>query len=243
MIGSFNNSGVFKGSATRVVGSYNQAGTRSASTTNIFEGSYNLVNPRSSSIINNMYGTRNHIILDSRSTNQVGKVVGSHSEFSVAGNFTGKLTEVIGTYLNFTNINKRATGIDDVYGLKITNVDQGIKSNYSIYTEKGNIRFGDLADTSATTDRVVTVDANGVLKVGTTSATNSGVKATTTAETCSDTNLGAIHFKEVEISGTNPIQKKGVFGFCTKQNNTAMWVYLSNGGNIMQGTGTFGQGL
>ncbi|MFB9120064.1 hypothetical protein ACFFUE_02565 [Bergeyella porcorum] len=53
------------------------------------------------------------------------------------------------------------------YGLYIGNIAGGTELNRAIHTEAGKIRFGDLADASATADRVVTVDADGVLKVGT----------------------------------------------------------------------------
>ncbi|MFB9121435.1 bZIP transcription factor [Bergeyella porcorum] len=58
------------------------------------------------------------------------------------------------------------------YGLYIADVKGGETLNRAIHTEAGKIRFGDLADATATADRVVTVDANGVLKVGNAYATN-----------------------------------------------------------------------
>lgn len=179
----------------------------------------------------------------SASSIQTGSNVKSFAGFTSSIDATGAAT--VENLYAFRSINALNAAFQptNMYGIHLADVNKGTNANYAIYTNAGKVRVGDLADATATGNRQVVVDADGVLKIGAASATNTGVKATTTAETCSDTNLGAIHFKEVEISGTNPIQKKGVFGFCTKQNNTAMWVYLSNGGNIMQGTGTFGQGL
>lgn len=120
-----------------------------------------------------------------------------------------------------------------------TNIGIGTNAPTQKLDVNGNVRVRNLpANIGANTDKIVVVDNTGVLKSVDRSTMNE-VKATTTGETCSDTNLGAIHFKEMEIDG----KKAGTFGFCTKQDGVAMWVYLMNGGNILQGTGVFGSGL
>lgn len=102
----------------------------------------------------------------------------------------------------------------------------------------GSIKSSALAGTGV---RNVVADASGKLIIGESADTT--LKATDTTDQCTADKAGTIHYKEVAISGATNGEKKGVFGFCTKQNGNAIWVYLSNGGNIMQGTGTFGQGL
>ncbi|VDH03352.1 hypothetical protein [Bergeyella zoohelcum] len=59
----------------------------------------------------------------------------------------------------------------NMYGVYLADVNKGTASNYSIYTNAGNIRFGDLKhtnnnNTASTGDRPVFVTADGVLKVG-----------------------------------------------------------------------------
>ena len=63
------------------------------------------------------------------------------------------------------NIENTAGAQDLNYGVKIGDI-QGATENYSIYTDAGNIRFGDLATNSTIepTDNLVMASADGVLK-------------------------------------------------------------------------------
>lgn len=68
----------------------------------------------------------------------------------------------------FSNTLNANTTPKEMYGIYLDDIKNGQDTkNYALYTNAGKIRVGDLADASATADRVVTVDADGVLKVGT----------------------------------------------------------------------------
>ncbi|MDY6025311.1 hypothetical protein, partial [Bergeyella zoohelcum] len=64
-----------------------------------------------------------------------------------------------------------ASEINEMMGIRITNINKGKTKNYAIHTAAGNIRFGDLrhsvsTNVASTGDRPVFVTADGVLKVG-----------------------------------------------------------------------------
>lgn len=193
-------------------------------------------------------------LISQKETNEGGRLVLSNPKKDADDNFRNwvlyNMTGEYGNSLQFFGYTK-ADGAGDKSMMSLFdngNLGIGQFANHNQPSQKldvqGNARLRTLPNVlGGSMDKIVVVDDTGVLKSVERSSVVSGVKATTTTEICSDVNLGAIHFKEVEISSTTPVQKKGVFGFCTKQDNTAMWVYLSNGGNIIQGTGAFGQGL
>lgn len=113
--------------------------------------------------------------------------------------------------------------------------------------QTGNVKVRDLPNTAgSSTDKIVVVDSNGVLKSIDSNAIsstggNSDVKATSSEDTCTAANAGVFHYKERAVNG----QQVGTMGFCTRQNGTYTWVYFSNGANILQAAGSnkFGEGL
>ena len=80
----------------------------------------------------------------------------------------GQYVRLTGTSPNFTTANLIGTEIDlqsegsatNAYGLRIGSVAGASNLNYSIYTNSGDIRFGDLASTG---DRMVVANSIGVL--------------------------------------------------------------------------------
>ncbi|MBV7441808.1 hypothetical protein KRX57_10295 [Weeksellaceae bacterium TAE3-ERU29] len=76
-----------------------------------------------------------------------------------------------GNDFNWTADKMYGLHLDDIkngqtanYGIYMENVGNSTSTNnYAIYTKKGNIRFGDLANRGATADRMVTVNNDGVL--------------------------------------------------------------------------------
>lgn len=68
------------------------------------------------------------------------------------------------------------------YGIFIQSINKAVnpKNNYAIYSEAGQVRFGDLAGTG---DRVVVADQDGVLKTS-----QFVMKATDTTDGCSASN-------------------------------------------------------
>lgn len=107
----------------------------------------------------------------------------------------------------------------------------------------GKVKVRELPTTAgADTDKIVVVDNTGILKsVDRSTISSTTVKATSSEDTCTETNAGTFHYKEKNVNG----QQVGTMGFCTRQNGTYTWVYFSNGANILQSAGTnkFGEGL
>lgn len=114
-------------------------------------------------------------------------------------------------------------------GVIASNADQTAKLNVN-----GTILSTELKGTG---DRPVFADADGVLKIGTSTFT---MKATNTTETCGETNEGSIHYKTLEKNG----KKVGIFGFCTRDiNGNFVWSYRVGENSIFSGVGAFGTGL
>ncbi|MBV7440890.1 hypothetical protein KRX57_05610 [Weeksellaceae bacterium TAE3-ERU29] len=116
-----------------------------ATAKNVFlnQSSINVVEP-GASLVDNLFG------FDFRNYNR--------------GNWT--VDNMYGVYLD-----QIVNGQTGNYGLFIDNVgNNNATNNYAIYTNDGKLRLGDLANSSATVDRVVTVDSDGVLKTVNSSA-------------------------------------------------------------------------
>lgn len=127
------------------------------------------------------------------------------------------------------------------------NLGVGTFTHYIRPTERldvqGNARFRTLPDVVGTSrDKIVVVDDMGVLKSVERNSISTEVKASSTDATCSSTNVGAIHYKEIQHNGNT----SGVFGFCMKKGDEYVWGYMLGGSNIY-GTSdngaVFGQGL
>ncbi|EKB57849.1 hypothetical protein [Bergeyella zoohelcum] len=231
VMGVYNNAGINNGSASRIVGSYNQASTRTSSDISNMEGTFSFVTPRGTGKIAVANGTRNHLNITNASTNTITHAALTRNIGEVTANFTGTIENLIGTHSDF-RIHSSVTGIKNMYGLKIDNVNKGTQINRAIHTEEGQIRFGDLKGTG---DRVVVADQNGVLKTS-----QFVMKATDTTSDCTASNEGAIHYKTIMKNG----KQVGVFGFCTRNaNGNLIWAYSVGGNNMLDGTGAFGSGL
>lgn len=174
-----------------------------------------------------------------------GEYIGVYNSFepqraeATVGNFFGYRLNLDLSRVS-TNTEGKKILATNAYGLHIDDVNFGSGDNYAIYTKAGQIRFGGLADTSATGDRVVAVDKNGVLKVGSATA-NNGIQNESTIK-CDATNAGKINYTTKEINGV----QKGIFGFCMQKGSEYVWAYMVGGANIF-GTSangaSFGDGL
>ena len=230
-MGAYNEASVFNGSAQRIVGSYNQAVTQVGSDITTMEGTYSYVTPRGTGEVSNINAARNEVVLNT-SGNSVVNLALTRNRAMITRNFTGKVDNLMGTYTNFEIDPSVTTGIKNMYGLRIDDVNRGTGINRAIHTEAGEIRFGDLKGTG---DRMVVADSNGVLKTS-----QFVMKATDTTDGCSASNAGAIHYKEIDKGG----KMIGVFGFCTRNvNGDFIWAYNVGGHNMLVGTGAFGTGI
>ncbi|VDH03468.1 hypothetical protein [Bergeyella zoohelcum] len=202
----------------------------------------NITTVNKGATVTNLLGIRNQITVQDGGAN-VSNLYGLHNIFNIktgstVGNFYGiKLDmDAIGNgTINNTH-----------YGLYIQNVNKAPLRNFSIYTNAGQIRFGDLANTNTAnnnagaTDKPVFVTADGVLKVGdSTGATQlSGIDAMP----CNDANRGKMNFiKDVQIAGGGTAD---AFGICLKSSDgNFYWRYLYGGTGVTNLTGNFGENL
>lgn len=220
-------------SITELRGVKVSATNRTNSTTSDVKGVDVSINFLDASVATNGY------TINARGYIQAGSTVNNHNNIYsyVRGFGSANVTNLYG--FRFDHILHNDFAPTNMYGLYLADVSKGSALNYSIYTNAGQIRFGDLADTTATSDRVVTVDKDGVLK--TERVVNNTVKLTTTASvTCDATTTGTMNFGTVTINGN----QTEAFGFCMK-NSTGeyKWYYIYGGAGITTGSGTFGNGL
>lgn len=144
------------------------------------------------------------------------------------------VTDLVGFQYGIGVIDPSANIINQ-YGVYINDVDKGSAKNYAIYTNKGNVRLGDLAGTGT---RNVVVDENGILKTGEAGATQLG--GTENIE-CNEANRGKMNFQKDVAIGS---EKGDTFGICLKgTDGNFYWRYLYGAGGVTNNTGVFGTGL
>lgn len=221
------------GVTTKITGGYNQAITYSDAKVPHIEGAYSLVSVRSKGEITNAIAARNHLQLDEEGSN-IQYAEGLRVVLDANPSYAGTVGMYKGAYI-YSDV-KKATGasFNEAYGLYVGAIDFGKTLNYSIFTNEGKVRVGDLADTTATADRNVVVDKDGVLKVGTAGA---NFVATTAGMVCNATNRGKMNFVPND-SGSD------IFGICLKNaDGNYYWGYMVGGNNPTNGTGAFGSGI
>ncbi|MFB9121048.1 hypothetical protein ACFFUE_07590 [Bergeyella porcorum] len=188
-------------------------------------------------LIKNYNGIQISSFNNSKNSGEGIYMAGIHNNITL--NTKTKYNDMYGIYTRSAVITETATKPTNNYGLYIADVTGGETLNRAIHTEAGKIRFGDLANTSATADRVVTVDRDGVLKTGET-VTNTVKLATTTSVTCDATTTGTMNFGTVTINSN----QTEAFGFCMKNSaGEYKWYYIYGGAGITTGSGAFGTGL
>ncbi|MFB9120350.1 hypothetical protein ACFFUE_04000 [Bergeyella porcorum] len=178
MIGGYFASSIYNGSANEVSGGFNEAVL--STTGNVYKaiGAQNGVSLRGSGAITTAIGSQNQLFIeglepfigaDFKST--VDNVYLTHNVANLlADNITGgAITNMMGTYTNIQVPLNNPLKVTNLYGLYITDILNATDKNYSIYTNAGQVRFGDLAGTG---NREVYVDENGVLKAKTTTIAN-----------------------------------------------------------------------
>lgn len=170
--------------------------------------------------------------INTNGTNSITEYV----DYSAYPNATSATTEM-GTYTGFrvnTGSNTNNMSVQNMYGMKIDNIEKGSKTNYAIHTgEKGDVRVGTLKGTG---DRQVFADSDGVLKVSDKKGIKLGNDADTTV--CNDSNSGLMFYKDLTDKNNTTA---GTFAICVKNaEGRYSWVYLSAGASGSVGMSSSG---
>ena len=134
-------------------------------TNSIAESNLNYLRSGFTGAINAFEGSRDRLFLNSGSSGTIANARISYSIGSVEGNdptsSTTAITNLYGHQIAVSSLDDKS---ENAYGLYVGNVQDASSLNYAIYTNAGDIRFGDLQDDSNPANKVVVADTNGVLK-------------------------------------------------------------------------------
>ncbi|MRM83173.1 hypothetical protein [Riemerella anatipestifer] len=185
----------------------------------------------------NVYGTMGQVSVGKDSGNAT--FVGGQLVAGYFGAYNSGRTQYktqSGVYVRSTVADPTvATAPINNYGVFVENISGGSDSNYSIYTQAGQIRLGDLKGTGT---RPVYADADGVLTAGVGGATQ--LEGTAGIE-CNEANRGKMNFQKDVAIGTGT---GDAFAVCLKGTDGGFyWRYLYGAAGVANQTGTFGTGL
>ncbi|AQY21912.1 hypothetical protein [Riemerella anatipestifer] len=147
-------------------GYFGQASQYSNQNSSNVVGFQGYASQRGAGTIASLEGVRG--MVDNKTTLATGNItnfIGLSSSRELDANFTGSVTNAFGLYIREKIDPSVGNRIENNHGIHVNSITQGV-NRYAIFTNLGNIRFGELADNNVTEDRLVTVDANGVLKTG-----------------------------------------------------------------------------
>ncbi|MBV7441078.1 hypothetical protein KRX57_06560 [Weeksellaceae bacterium TAE3-ERU29] len=143
-----------------VFGNYNILGLSSDLSQNDMHLNRNIFELKDGAVAKNVYLTQASITSPGTGTSVAENVYGF--DFRNYNRDRWTANQIYGVFLSsITN------GQTSNYGLYIDDIGNDIATNnYSIYTKKGDIRFGKFKDTSASSERLLAVDTDGKLIIG-----------------------------------------------------------------------------
>lgn len=176
---------------------------------------------KDNSLIKQYIGVATNLVNASQNTGDGEFMVGIENKVIQGGKT--KYTDMYGIRNTLSIGSVSATKPDNLYGLYIGDATGAELKNYSIYTNAGDIRFGDLADSSASGERLVIADNDGVLATSATSLSdleslwandvpNTRVYLKETSAGVAREDSGS-NRNSVTISDTGAITAKGFIGY------------------------------